>query len=205
IESLVGDLRPVRRPGDVRSRTALWVAASGVGVALLVRAVGPLRPGVVDQLLATPRLALEAGLGVAALCALAYAAFLLGIPGRPRRAGVATALGLAVLWVAAIVSGFVWPVLEPSMVGKREDCWVDVLWMSIPSLLGALFLLRSLAPFDRAATGTLAGLAAGLLPGFAMQWACMYDPHHAMTHHLAPILVMGIVGAVLGRLAIRRV
>jgi hypothetical protein len=50
----------------------------------------------------------------------------------------------------------------------------------------------------------MAGAAAAAVPGLFMQLACMYDPAHILTHHLAPIGVVAALGGLLGLLVFRR-
>jgi hypothetical protein len=91
------------------------------------------------------------------------------------------------------------------MLGKREGCWMQVLAFGMPPLLAGLWALRALAPLRRALAGALLGAAAGALPGLLMQAACMYVPEHILTAHIAPIAGLAAIGALLGRLVLRRI
>ncbi len=206
IDALASRLQPVWRPGDLLVRLALWITCSfAIAIASTV-ATGPVRPGTGAALAGSPQLLLECAIGLGGVGLSGWAALSLGIPGlatRSRRVGLA--LGGCALWVAAIAVGFVAPALEPSMAGKRESCELQVLLFSIPPLLLGLLLLRGLATFDRAGPGALLGIAAGTCPALLMQLACMYDPSHAMSHHVAPILGVAALGAMLGPLLLRRI
>ena len=90
------------------------------------------------------------------------------------------------------------------MLGKRETCAREVLILAAPPLVVALWLVRRAAPLARVWTGALAGAAAAAVPGLIMQLACMYEPAHILTYHLAPIAVAAFLGALLGPLALRR-
>ena len=46
--------------------------------------------------------------------------------------------------------------------------------------------------------GLCLGVAAGSVPALVMQWACMYEPAHALMHHLGPAALVALAGAVLG-------
>ena len=205
IDALVADLTPVRRAGDVRTRFVVWLVASHASVFALTWATGPFRPGAVEALL-VPRFGLETALGLGSIALAGLAALSLGIPGlasRRTRIGIAlTSLGL---WLGVFALALLEPALEPTMAGKREGCEHQTLLFGLPPLLLGLALLRSLAPLDRARTGALLGAAAGAIPAALMQLACMYDPTHALTHHVAPVLGVVALGALLGPIALRRI
>lgn len=206
IRELARDLRPAPRLRDPRLLALLWFVGSWTFVTAVTWAVAPFRPGFVDQLLDSPRFALETlfGLGAGGLAIALF--FSLGVPGQgaPRRR-VGVALGVLVLWSLAYVYGLVDPALTPSMVGKRPWCVFEVLIYGFPILLAALFGLRVLAPLGRTGAGLVAGAAAGAVPGLIMQVACMYDPAHILEFHIAPIAVLAGIGALLGRLTLRRI
>jgi hypothetical protein len=69
------------------------------------------------------------------------------------------------------------------MLGKREHCFWQTLLFSLPSFAALLWLVRGLMPLWPRATAAAA--AAAIL----MQLACMYDPLHALSHHLTPVLI----------------
>ena len=130
-----------------------------------------------------------------------------GVPGRVRpgraAAGIAVVLGA---WLALL--GFGWwhhPALEPSMIGKRELCYLEVLAQSVPLMIIGLLLVRTLYPVNGRVSGALVGAVAGIVPAWIMQMACMYIVPHGLTHHLLPIAATVTVGGLLGSwLAVRR-
>jgi len=131
---------------------------------------------------------------------------------RLRIPGLVSALRAAVPALALALAWAAWQLLErsaqtapPSMLGKREGCSFEILLLSLLPLTAALVVARRAAPLERAWTGLLAGLAAGALPALAMQLACLDDPLHQLTRHLAPVLILAGLGALLGRFALRRV
>lgn len=200
------ELRPVRWPGRVAPWLVLWTLLSGSMVMGFTLWTGPLRPGALGQLVHHPQFLAESLLGLAAGLAVAYAALHLGRPGAAgSRLRVLGALGLGVTWALAFVVGWSFPALEPSMLGKRMGCELQTLWFSLPPLALGIAILRRFAPLDRAFAGALLGAASGALPALAMQLACMYDPTHALTHHLAPVLGVAALGALLGPLGLRRI
>ncbi|MDJ0866989.1 MAG: NrsF family protein [Myxococcota bacterium] len=206
IDDLAADLAPVRSPGRTAGRALGWLAGGWLFVVAAILASAPLRPGAGAQLLASPRFLGETLLGVVAGGLAIAAALRLGIPQPgPLARRVAPALALLAAWAGAYFYGLWDPALEPSMLGKREGCYLQVLLYGAPPLAAGLWLARRLAPLSRAWTGALLGAAAGALPGVFMQLACMYIPEHILTHHVAPVLGLAVVGALLGPLALRRI
>lgn len=205
LERLAGELRPTPHWLRPTRLAAAWFALSWAWVAGVGLAGGPLRPGWSQQLLGSPQFAAESLVGFA-LGAIAIAGvFRLAVPAPgPARRWLPAALLLAA-WVGALLYGLASPALEPSMVGKREGCWLQALLYGAAPLLLGLVLVRRLAPLARSLTGALVGLAAGALPALFMQLACLYDPSHALTHHLAPIAPLALLGAALGWLVLRRI
>ena len=205
IDELVHDLRPVRRPGRIVALLGIWLVVSWGLVVGLVLADAPLRPDVAEQLRTSPRFLLETLLGLGAGALAMGAALRLGIPSPGNwlgRAGPAWAL--LFVWVGAYLYGLSSPSLEPSMLGKREGCYLQVLFFGLPPLVLGLVMMRRLASFDRWASGALVGAAAGAIPGLLMQAGCMYVPEHILTHHIAPIGALAVVGAIAGSIALRR-
>lgn len=84
------------------------------------------------------------------------------------------------------------------MVGKREHCYFESAALALLPLGLGLVLASRLAPTARVATGFLLGVASAGLPALWMQMACMYIPHHGLTHHLLPVAAVGALGALVG-------
>ena len=206
IGELSRDLDPaprLRRPFQLA--LAWWVGA-WIFVVVATLVVQPMRPGFAAQLLASPRFAGETLLGIAAGAFAIAAAFALGIPGwRTPGRWIAPALALLALWAGSYLYGLVDPALEPSMLGKRALCFVEVLLHGLPILVVGLLLLRRLAPLGRSRAGLVVGAAAGAIPGLLMQLACVYIPSHILMFHLAPALALALVGSLAGRLLLRRI
>jgi hypothetical protein len=206
IRELSQELDPAPRLRGPFQLALLWWIGAWIFVVAATLAVQPMRPGFTDQLLASPRFAVETLFGIAAGAFAIGAAFALGIPGwgSPRR-WIALALGLLSLWAGAYLYGLVDPALEPSMLGKRALCFAEVLIYGLPILIAGLLLLRRLAPLDRWSAGLVTGAAAGAIPGLLMQLACLYIPSHILIFHLAPALALALVGSLLGRVLLRRI
>ncbi len=205
IRQLAGELTPAPRLASARAAALTWLAVCLPLVALATLGTGPLRPGVAGQLVSEPGFGVDLLLGVCAGAAAIFGLMRLRIPGLASASrAAAPAFGLGLAWAA-------WQLLEgsaetgpPSMLGKREGCWLEVLTFSLLPLAVALVVARRAAPLERAWAGLLAGLAAGALPALVMQLACLDDPLHQLSRHLAPVLAMAGSGALLGRLALRR-
>lgn len=206
IDELVDELEPARRPLSIAASLAIWGVASWAIVSLLVLWSGPLRPGALEQLGASPRFALECGLGVALGLVAMAGALRSATPGRGRAAQLALpALLLLGAWVGAGLLGLASPAIAPAGLGHREHCLQQVLMMSAAPLLLGLFLLRQRAALAPGPSAGLAALAAASLPALAMQLACMYEPLHALQLHLSPMLVLGGVGLLLGRAFLQKI
>jgi hypothetical protein len=91
------------------------------------------------------------------------------------------------------------------MLGKRPHCFVEVLIYGVPILVAGLLLLRRLAPLGRWSAGFVMGAAAGVIPALLMQLACIYIPSHILIYHIAPALAVAVLGALAGRLLLRRI
>jgi hypothetical protein len=205
IRQLADELRPAPRLRAPRHLALLWGAGAWLFVVAATIAVQPLRPGFLDQLLASPRFAGETLFGLLAGALAIWIACAVGTPGRSQRRWIVLALGGLALWASAYVYGLVSPALEPSMLGKRQICFLEVFLYGVPTLAVGLLLLRRLAPLERWSAGLLTGAAAGAMPGLLMQLACMYVPSHILSHHLGPVLGLALLGALAGPLVLRRI
>ncbi len=205
VRELADGLRPVRRTLSPRSLSLLWLIGAWVFVGAVTLATGAMRPGVLSQLAASPRFLVEIALGLLAGVAAIRAAAELGVPDvLPPWRRAAPALLLMAGWLSVYVYGLWNPALEPSMLGKREGCYLEVLGFAAPPLVAALWLIRRAAPLARVWTGAIAGAAAAAIPGLMMQLVCMYEPAHILSYHLAPIAFAALLGGLAGPAAFRR-
>jgi hypothetical protein len=205
VRELVADLRPVRRSAAPAAVALLWLAAGGLFVVTALLSTGSLRPGVAAELASSPRFLVESALGLGAGAAAIYAVARLRIPDATATRGLAgPALLLLLGWGATLAYGLVDPAVDPSNAGMRPGCTRDILIVSGLLLGPTLWLAARAAPLARAWTGALAGAAAAALPASYMQLGCMYDPAHALGHHLLPVAITAALGAALGPLVLRR-
>lgn len=204
IDELVNDLGPVRRPGKVGREALLCLVAATLWSVVIVLVTGPLRPGAVGDLAAHPLFVAETLLAALAIVALGVAALRSAIPGEPR-------VGLRFLWllpVAAWVTVYAVELAYPpawiSNLGGRYECHWQVALFSLPSFALFLWSARRLFPLRPRSTGFLAGAAAAAIPGALMQFGCMYVPEHILVHHIAPIGIVAVLGALAGPYLLRR-
>ena len=197
IDELSRELEPVSSPPSLWRLWGLWLLVSAAWVVLVTHWLGPIRPTALAELQTVPRFTLEMLAGLVGAVGLAVASFHVAVPGGLSRRGMLVALGLAALWGCLLLLALVSPALEPSMLGKRNHCYLEAILSALPPLLALLYWQRrlyTLAPWRAAA---LAGLAAGLLPALYMQVACMYLPAHILLFHLGPALLTAAMAPLL--------
>jgi hypothetical protein len=198
IAAAVASLAPVRRfrPG----RLALGWLVLGAGAATIgMVLVQSFRPGAFAELLRHPGFGAESLLGLAAVLLAGRAAIGAAVPGDDGRIPwTLLAVGALALWLAFLVGTLFLPSTPPSMAGKRAACFVEVLAWSVPLTAAGLLLQRRGFPLARRRAGMLAGLTAGLIPAWLMQFACMHDAEHGLTHHVAPVAAVVLVAALVG-------
>jgi hypothetical protein len=102
-------------------------------------------------------------------------------------------LVLVVIWISSYVIGLEYPTLQASMQGKRADCFQEVLLYSLLPATAGIWLCRRYYPLAPVRTAALMTLAASMIPALFMQFACMYDAAHILSHHILPIPLL--VGA----------
>jgi hypothetical protein len=190
IAKLSNDLDPVRRPWPPGATAAAWLLVSACYVLVVMAALGPFRSGFAEQLTSTPRFALEMALGVAAAVCFVGAAFRASVPGYDTRGMTRLAWVLTAGWLGHFALGFDYPVLEPSMEGKRDHCVYEAYLYSVPTVLAAIWLQRRRYPLKPLQAALHAALAAALIPAIAMQIACMYEPGHILAFHVLPVGVL---------------
>ena len=190
IDRLVQELPATTRRPAVGGMAALWLLVSLCYVVAVTALVGPLRPGALQQVAESPHYLLEMLLGAAAITGLGIALFFAAVPGALGRWGLSAVLVLPLLWLATLALGLEYPALHSGMAGKRDHCYLEAMLYALPPLALALYGQRRLYPLHPAMCALFAGLAAGLLPAWYMQLACMHDASHALAFHVLPGLLM---------------
>jgi hypothetical protein len=198
IEALAADLEPVRGARPWSHAMFIWCGFSWCLVGAVVLSIGPLREGILDELLASPRLALELAIGIMAGIAAIAAGLELGVPGSPAPPRLwSPPVLLFTAWVAVILFEWIYPIgLAPS-TSMRGHCFLQTMLVSLPSATVALYLLHGRILFKAGRAGLLAGTAAAAIPALWMEFSCMTEPMHALQFHLSPILLIGVVTAFL--------
>lgn len=200
-QDLVADLstglRPVRSPPRLELIALLWLLASAGFVVAVTLWFGPIRSTALAQLATEPRFLAETALGALAIAWVAVVAFRAAVPGALSHRFATLSVGLMLLWLASYVVGLVTPALEPSMLGKRDHCFIETLLFALPPALLAYLLMRRLYPLRPVYAASWLSLAAGMLPALYMQIACMYEPLHILQMHILPGLLVMLVGSLL--------
>lgn len=188
IAKLAAGLTPVRAPWPPLRVAAFWWLGSWLFVIFVTLLTGPLRPGAFADVVVNARFAGESLMGFLAAALIAAWAFQDSIPGTRRSALLHAGIIAAVVWLIAYVAGLEYPALEPSMAGKRAGCFLQTLLLAGPPMAAGIWLAqRCYFPLAPLRTAALIGLAGAMLPALFMQFACMYDPAHILTHHILPI------------------
>lgn len=198
IKELSSNVPPVHRRGSVLLPAILWFSLSWIYVISLSLYLGPLRPNAIESLLTSPQFSFESTVGLISGALFCLIAFQESIPGLRRQWLVYLTYFSAILWVSCYIVGLWFPALEPSLIGKRAHCVLEAYLYSIPPLSVAYFIIYRRFPLNTLRAGIFMGIGAGILPALFMQFACMYDPQHMLTHHIGPITVAVIAGALLG-------
>lgn len=203
IEILARDATPVRRLPVPWLRTAIWLAISGLYVALLIVLMSPN----VDRLagIRAPRFWLEQVAALTTGIAAAAAALMSVVPGRTRRPWLLPAAPLA-LWIGTLAWGCVqdWAARGTAGLVVSSD-WPCIVAIAAGALLpGAAMalMLRRGAPLTPRATAAFAGLAVG---GLSSVTACLSRPTpHPTTvtvlvWHVGMLVVLAAAAAWAGR------
>jgi len=200
ITDLSRNVAPVAPARRVNMLAMTWFLLSAIYVVVTTHMIGPARPGAFVQLITEPRFLAECLLGATAILWVSLLAFRAAIPAALTRQFAAVGLVLMALWLAQYLIGLVSPALEPSMVGKRNYCYLETMVYAVPPILAGLFLIRRLYPLRYVRTAMSLSLAAGMLPALYMQLACMYEPAHILSLHILPGLLMVLAGAAIASL-----
>ena len=206
IDTLGADLTPVRRLLPPWLRTLGWLL-----VVVAIAAVLLMRYGTTPMLqrwASAHDLAwAAAGAAITTVCA-AWAAFVLGIPGRSR-AWAWLPLPAALLWIGASGVGCLRTWLAPgtsiATFHQSTDCLVFIVSFSIPLSALMIWMLRRACPLRPVLTAVLVGLAS------AAASACLLEICHAfdaaatdlLTHALAIGIVIAANAVMGGRLLLR--
>ncbi len=193
--------RPLLQPSW---RAWLWFAAALLLSAACMHTAQVFRPGFAEQLVRHPLFLIEIA---SALLFCAWGGYVLMVSatpgGRVRRGAVTGLWLLGALFIAGFASSFTQLAPEATMVGKREECWHEVVIYGTACLVLFVVMIRRGWVRFSWKLGWLYGLVAGLIPAALMQLACMYVPEHALKFHYLPVLFLVPAGLLFMRLARR--
>ncbi|WP_428355020.1 NrsF family protein [Methyloprofundus sp.] len=198
IKELSTNVPSVRPRGSVLLPAILWFSLNWIYVISLSIYLGPLRPNAIESLLISPQFAFESSIGFISGALFCLIAFQESIPGIRRQWLIYLTYFSALFWISCYVFGLWFPALEPSLIGKRAHCVLEAYLYSIPPLSVAYLIIYRRFPLNSLQAGVFMGIGAGMLPALFMQFSCMYDPQHMLTHHIGPITITVIAGALLG-------
>ena len=206
IDRLGTGLVPVRRLPPPALRALGWLlAVAAIAVALSIH-YG--LNGMLQRWAAAPDLK-WAGVGaVITAITAAWAAFALGVPGRPAAWAWLPLPGM-LLWIGA--SGFgclrrwIAPGTEVAGMHQSIDCLVFIVSFSIPLSALMIVLLRRACPLRPVLTAVMIGLASAAASASLLEICHAYDAAATdlLTHAAAVALVVAVNAAMGGRLLSR--
>lgn len=199
LDSLASGVAPVKPAPDPLLLAGLWLGLSAFYVVVLTHLLGPIRPTAVTQLQTEPRFLLEMLVGAVVAVGLAFTAYRCAVPGATKGGVTFVVAVLGALWLGGFVLGLVSPALEPSMLGKRDHCFVETFVYALVPVLALLYGQRRLYALRPGQAAVVAGLAAGILPALYMQIACMYQPAHILAFHIGPALAVAVLAPLILR------
>jgi hypothetical protein len=190
--------------GAIEPRALRWLALATLLALVAIVLREPLREAPLARLLAEPRNALAVGMGLLAAVSAGLAAFRSGVPSptSPLRQALWPVL-FAAAWIGLLALGVLRGDGAATVERSRALCWLEVFAYGVPGLWLGLVAVRRLWPLHGAWSGALLGFAAGAIPALIMDFACINEPGHSLSFHVAPGLALAAVGALVGRRALR--
>lgn len=205
IDALSEDLTPVK-PLNLRAVTIVWYVGAFAFAICMMLLVAPFRENIFTQLATSKQFIFESVLGLIAITILIYRGIALSRPSsETSNKALLLPIGILTLWLGMYVFGYFQPALEPALVGKRPHCSLEVILISIPSMLVGMMIIKKQWPIMPTISALLIGLAAGAIPQLLMQFGCMYETTHILIYHVLPGLGVGAIAAVLSNKLIQKV
>jgi hypothetical protein len=198
INALSNDLQPIKPKNGIVLPALLWFIMSWIYVVALSLYLGPLRTSALESLIRSPQFAFESLAGLISGALFCLIAFQEAIPGRRHQWLIWLAFLSSLIWISCYIAGLSFPAIEPSWDGKRAHCVLEAYLYSGPPLIIGYRLIYRRYPLNSLQAGIFLAISAGMLPALFMQISCMYDPQHILTHHIAPISIIIVSGALLG-------
>jgi hypothetical protein len=200
IRQLAGEVQPVRPLKHPVARffrwaifTVAWVVAGVVAVGVRVDIAAVLR---------APTFLLQIALPLALGAGATIAAFVASVPDRKHRFLDLVFVAILALWLLVVVSAVV--ATGGGHLGAGARCVRNLVVLSLPP--GALLyvVLKRAAPLGGSLTGLQAALGVAALAYAGTRFACHNDGAlHLLVWHSAFVLLLGGVGALIGRALFR--
>ena len=199
-EAIAADLKPVR-PLLAPWKRVLVVGILGVVLLVAVPAWYAMRSdgAALGASLTWGASLLQVALGLG----LAFVALRLVVPGRgtgTRTAALMLAAGVGTAVVVTLVTWWASPTTMPARVWMRFTvlCFRYTVRDGLPVLILLLILAARGALWRPALTGTVAGLAAGLVSDAGWRLVCgVSDPQHVLAGHVGGVVALMVGGAML--------
>lgn len=205
IDTLSEDLTPVK-PLNLRAVTIAWYFGAFAFAIAIMLVIAPFRENIFEQLASSKQFLFESVFGLITIGFLIYRAIELSRPsGNTSSKALVLPISMLTIWLSMYVYGYVEPALEPSMHGKRPHCSLEVMLISIPSMLIGMVIIKKQWPIMPTMSALLIGLAAGAIPQLLMQFGCMYETTHILLYHVLPGLCVGAIAAMLSNKLIQKV
>ena len=197
IKSLASQIKPIKPLMNNDLQAILWLLSSVIYCLAVIHFNGPIRSNAYTQLVTEPRFMLEMVLGLMAIVLVSLVAFRHTVPGALNSSAKIAASITGLFWVGLSLYGLFDPALEPSTHGYRHYCVFETVIYALPPLFIAALLARRRLALELGHTGWSFGLAAGMIPAWYMQIACMYAPDHMLKFHFLPAIFVAGLGALL--------
>jgi len=207
IDALGAELRPVRRLLPPWLRTLGWLLVVAAFAAVLLMRYGAAH--MLQRWAGAPDLGWAAAGAVLTTVCAAWAAFVLGVPGRSRAWAWLPVPG-ALLWIGASGLGCLRTWLAPgtsiATLHQSSDCLVFILGFSVPLSALLIWLLRRACPLRPVLTAVMVGLASASASASLLEICHAFDAAATdlLTHALAVGIVVAVNAAMGGRLLTRR-
>jgi len=190
IKSLAAEVTPVKALMNNDLLALLWLLGSIVYCLTIIHLLGPIRSSAYSQLIIEPRFMLEMLAGLTAIVLTSVVAFRHTVPGALSRPVTISASIAVLFWIGLNIYGLFDPAIEPSTEGYRHYCVYETFIYALPPLFIAGLLARRRLVLELGNAGFGLGLAAGMIPAWYMQMACIYSPEHMLRFHLLPAIVV---------------
>lgn len=167
-----------------------------VGVALF-----GFRPDLHEQVF-TPAFLIQAIFLAVASILSALSAFAFSVPGEGKPGRVGWMLSSILFWVLFLVVSIF--TTGNFLSGVGLSCIRNIVVLGAIPGFALFMMIRAAAPLKIELTGVLGALAAAGLGALGTQFICKnYNPLHILLWHFVPVVFLGFLGALLGRLIYR--